>query len=165
MAVEFYIKVTREIAWSTVRARAHAILAEKLVGASEDVSFEAVGADPDALQIGPAALDMQVRVGADARVELSCAWIPEDPAEPLDSGWSLNLAIWRTDESFLAGMVLAAALGELMSSPIIDDSALLSGPRLRDPREVIALIRPSASLHASASATRRALRAGTAGES
>lgn len=153
MAIEFYVKVTRSVPWSALRDRIDCTLQERIAA---PVRLQ-VGDDPETLTIGEHELHLTLRADNEEVVDLSVSSIPEDPAEPLDTGWSAHVAIWRFDEAFLIGVVVAAALAELNGTPVIDDSGLLKGERLREPGEVFALVHAGASLREAARRTRRAL--------
>jgi hypothetical protein len=90
--------------------------------------------------LGPFRWELDIRLGADARVRVSSLTIGSRAEFGDDGGWWITVAAYRTDESVALMLVVAARLAEILHSRILDDSSLLGAARFVQAAEAEQLI-------------------------
>jgi len=76
----------------------------------------------------------EIKVGPNAHVELLCHSIGTKGQFGDEAGWWILVSVaYRTDESFLLMLVVAAQLSKTLRVPILDEAAMFSNMRFLDP--------------------------------
>ena len=153
MAVEFSLKITREVAWATLRDHATSGLAARMGVPVEQLDVSLVAGPRASSSAGPFQASLDVQAGEDGLVELMTIEVPDFPVADDETGWFLFLTMDRSAESATLGIVLAASLAELLGTPIIDEVSLLRKERSVSSDDIWSCLRPAGTFRRTAIAT------------
>lgn len=153
MAVEFNLKITREVPWATLRERATHALAVGMGVPVEQLGVSLVAGRGSSTSLGPFKAALEVRAGEDGLVELMTIEVPDEPVASDETGWFVFVTMARSAESALLAIVLAASLAELLDTPVIDEVSLLGKERYVSSDEIWPCLRPAPTFHQLAIAT------------
>ena len=150
MAVEFNLKITREVAWTALRDHATSGLAARMGVPVGQLGVSLVAGPRSSASVGPFDASLDVRAGEDGLVELMTIEVPDFQATDDEAGWFLFRSMGRSAESALLGIVLAA---ELRGTPVIDEVSLLGKERFVSADDIWSCIRPAGTFRRTAIAT------------
>lgn len=153
MAVEFSLKITGEVDWTTLRDHATSGLAARMGVPVEQLDVSLVAGPRASTSLGPFKASIDVRAGEDGLVELMTIEVPDFPAADDETGWFLFLTMDRSAESATLGIILAASLADLLGTPVIDEVSLLRNERFVSPDDIGSCLRPAGSFRRTAIAT------------
>jgi hypothetical protein len=153
VSVEFELKISREVAWTTLRDHATSALAARLGVPVEQLGVSLVAGPHSSSSLGPFRAVLDVRAGEDGLVELMTIEVPDFPVADDETGWFVFVTMDRSAESATLGMILAASLAELLATPVIDEVSLLRKGRFPSSDDIWSCLRPAGSFRRTAIAT------------
>ena len=153
MAIDLELKITREVAWTTLRDHATSGLAARVGVPVEQLGVSLVAGPRSSTSLGPFKASLDVRAGEDGLVQFITVEVPDFQVTEEEAGWFVCLSMARSAESAFLGIVLAASLAELLGTLVIDEVSLLGKERFVSSDDIWSCVRPAGTFRRTAIAT------------